>query len=87
VRLGGHELATALLLWCGAHEPPPPAPGKDDLHLEARARAAAAPEANSPWLTRCVQRVCCRLCHSLVVILRRTLRSVHTCPRTARAET
>jgi len=39
VRLGGHELATALLLWCGAHEPPPPASGKDDLHLEARAHA------------------------------------------------
>ena len=35
-KLGGHEAATALLLWCGANEPQAPAPGKDDFHLEAR---------------------------------------------------
>lgn len=36
-RLGGPASATALLLWCGANEPPAPAAGKDDFHLEARA--------------------------------------------------
>ena len=40
-RLGGHVAATALLLWCGANEPPAPAPGKDDFHLEACAFAYA----------------------------------------------
>lgn len=34
VRRGGHVCAVDLLVWCDAHEPPPPAPGKDDFHME-----------------------------------------------------
>lgn len=43
-RLGGHVTATALLLWCGANEPPAPAPGKDDFHLEAGPLVTASSE-------------------------------------------
>ena len=34
VRRGGHVCAVDLLVWCDGHEPPPPAPGKDDFHME-----------------------------------------------------
>lgn len=30
----GHICATDLMLWCANNEPPPPAPGKDDFHME-----------------------------------------------------
>lgn len=34
VRRGGHVCAVDLLVWCEGHEPPPPAAGKDDFHME-----------------------------------------------------
>ena len=34
MRRGGHVCAVDLLVWCDAHEPPAPAAGKDDFHME-----------------------------------------------------
>lgn len=34
MRRGGHICATDLMLWCANNEPPAPAPGKDDFHME-----------------------------------------------------
>ncbi|BDA48480.1 hypothetical protein COCOBI_12-1590 [Coccomyxa sp. Obi] len=34
VRRGGHIVATDLMIWCANNEPPAPAPGKDDFHME-----------------------------------------------------
>lgn len=34
VRRAGHIVATDLMIWCANNEPPTPAPGKDDFHME-----------------------------------------------------
>ncbi len=34
MRRGGHIVATDLMIWCANNEPPAPAPGKDDFHME-----------------------------------------------------